>query len=198
MKNLLSPRTLLALTIATGLTACGAGSKTYDLGGTILNLTDAAGVVLSSNGKTLTVTTGATGFVFPDKLGYGDKFNLAVTTQPIHQTCDFGLSPVTGSAGTTSTTASVLTCIQNSYTVGGAITGLTSAGLVLTNGSDVASPAANDTAFAFPTKVNDGATYGVTILTQPPTPKQTCTVTNGTGRVNLTAVTNVQITCVNG
>jgi hypothetical protein len=200
MKQFLRGRTLLALAITTGLSACGGGGGQYDLGGLVSGLTDAAGVTLVNGDKTVTVAANATAYFFQNKLDYGDVFNVTIPTQPVHQTCSLGLS--TGSAGTTSTISANLFCQQNAYPVGGTIRGLKAAGLMLNNGSDVSSvtvvttPPTDPLAFSFPVRVLDGAVYGVTILAQPP--GQVCTVAEGTGtgRVGIAAVTSVVVNCV--
>lgn len=56
---------------------------------------------------------------------------------------------------------------QAAYTLGGAITGLTTNGLVIANGSDSVAVAANATSFALPIKVAAGATYALIVQTQP-------------------------------
>ena len=40
-----------------------------------------------------------------------------------------------------------------------------------------------------------GTNYTVTVMTQPSSPSQTCTVANDTGKVTTADVTNVDITC---
>jgi hypothetical protein len=79
-----------------------------------------------------------------------------------------------------------------SYTVGGTITGLSAPGLVLVNGSDTLSPAANATAFAFPASVS-GTSYDVAIKVQPNGLK--CTVTSASGAVASAKITSVAISC---
>ncbi|MCY7314389.1 MAG: hypothetical protein LH480_01845 [Rubrivivax sp.] len=80
------------------------------------------------------------------------------------------------------------------HAVGGSISGLTGAGLVLrNNAADNLSVAANATAFTFATPVNAGSAYNVTLQTQPT--GQTCTVQNGSGAANA-AVSSVAVTCV--
>lgn len=80
------------------------------------------------------------------------------------------------------------------HTVGGTVSGLTGAGLVLrNNGTDNLSVAANAAAFTFPAPVNAGSAYNVTVFAQPA--GRTCTVTNGSGTAS-TNVTNVAVTCV--
>jgi DNA-binding beta-propeller fold protein YncE len=80
------------------------------------------------------------------------------------------------------------------FTVGGTVSGLNAGNsLVLQdNGGDTLTVSANGS-FTFPTALANGATYAVTILTQPT--GQTCTVTNGNGIINNTNVINVTISC---
>jgi 6-phosphogluconolactonase (cycloisomerase 2 family)/alpha-tubulin suppressor-like RCC1 family protein len=78
-------------------------------------------------------------------------------------------------------------------TIGGTVSGLTGAGLVLqNNGGDDEAVAANAASFTFNTALAEGATYSVSVQTQPA--GQSCTIQNATG--NATAnVTNVQVNC---
>lgn len=81
------------------------------------------------------------------------------------------------------------------YTVGGTVTGVAGAGLVLQNAGGDDLPIAADGEFTFPTALVEGATYDVTVLTGPGTPEQDCTVRFGRG--TLTAdVTDVSVECV--
>src|SRR5512146_2891904 len=81
------------------------------------------------------------------------------------------------------------------FTVGGTVTGLLGTGLVLQNslGDDLAVTA--NGAFTFPTALSSGAAYAVTVKTQPTSPSQNCTVTNGAGTVASSDVTDVAISC---
>ncbi len=79
------------------------------------------------------------------------------------------------------------------FTVGGAVSGLTGAGLVLQNNGGNFTPVAANGNFAFSNTVGTGLPYNVTVLTQPA--GQTCTVTNGSGTANAN-VTNVAVTCI--
>jgi len=82
------------------------------------------------------------------------------------------------------------------YSIGGAITGLTGSGLVLQlNGGSNLPVNANATAFTFVTQLGSGAAYTVSVLTQPTNPSQTCTVSNGSGNVGSANVANVSISC---
>ncbi|MGE0114222.1 MAG: Ig-like domain-containing protein [Steroidobacteraceae bacterium] len=80
-------------------------------------------------------------------------------------------------------------------TIGGAVSGLAGAGLVLkNNGGNDLSVTANG-AFTFSSTVNSGAAYAVTVGTQPTAPAQNCVVASGSGTAPASNVTNVQVTC---
>jgi hypothetical protein len=61
------------------------------------------------------------------------------------------------------------------------------------NGGDNLSKGANGS-FTFATSLNSGATYAITVFTQPS--GQTCTVTNGSGTVGSANVTGVTVNCL--
>jgi hypothetical protein len=79
------------------------------------------------------------------------------------------------------------------YTIGGALSGLTAGGLVLANGGQTVAPAANATSFTFATAEASGTSYSVTVSTQPS--GSTCSVANGSGTISSSNITSVQVTC---
>jgi hypothetical protein len=79
------------------------------------------------------------------------------------------------------------------YTVGGSISGLTAAGLVLGNASDSYAAGANATTFTFATALQSGSSYSVTVSTQPA--GLTCTVAAGSGTVAASNVSSVMVSC---
>jgi RNase P/RNase MRP subunit p29 len=190
MKTLGSPvRLIAALAAAAGIAACG-GYTTVTLGGSVSGLT-VDGLVLANGGNTYAVPANATTYTFPDEIDSRGAYEVTVQSSPAHYTC-----AVVGGKGTATGVAvssANVVCGINSYTVGGAVAGLTAGGLVLTNGSDTLTVAANSTTFTMPTKVAYGAVYGIAVLTQPT--GQTCTVSNGTAVMGEANVTNIQVTC---
>src|SRR5688572_10241243 len=80
---------------------------------------------------------------------------------------------------------------QETFTVGGTVTGLAGSGLVLQNngGGDLA--IANNGAFTFTGRLADGASYSVTVLSPPTAPLQTCSVANGSGAIAAANVANI-------
>lgn len=80
------------------------------------------------------------------------------------------------------------------FTIGGTVTGLKGT-LVLENKAGDALTVNQDGTFTFATPDSTGSTYVVTVKTQPTSPKQTCTVTGGTGTVGSGNVTTVVVNC---
>ena len=80
-----------------------------------------------------------------------------------------------------------------SYTVGGKVGGLT-AGTVtlLDNGGDALPVSANGT-FVFPTALNSGSPYSVSVGTQPA--GQNCVVGQHLGTIGSASVTSVTVSC---
>jgi hypothetical protein len=81
------------------------------------------------------------------------------------------------------------------YSVGGSVSGLSGSGLQLSDGSGTPLSVSANGAFTFPTQVASGASYAITIATQPTNPTQDCAVSNGSGRVGSANVTSITVTC---
>lgn len=163
---------------------------TYTVGGTVNGLLGT--LVLENNGReTLTLTADGT-FNFPTKEPTGASYSVTIQTQPATQTCT--VSNGSGTISNANITNVTVVCSTNAYTVSGTATGLAGGESVVlqNNGGDNLRVSSNGS-FTFATPVAQGATYIVTVLTQPNT--QTCTVTNGNGTMGGTNVTNVSVTC---
>lgn len=78
--------------------------------------------------------------------------------------------------------------------LGGTVSGLTANGLVLTDSVTTVTLAANTTSFTFPSRVNVGASYAVSVQTQPT--GLTCHTANASGVTGTSDISNVQVTCV--
>lgn len=185
-------RPLPALALALALTACGGGKATFTLGGPVENLIY-PGLVLTNAGTELAVAAGATTFAFPNQLDYGTEYEVEIKAQPQHQTCS--LARAHDTAGRMAEIQVFVKCDVNTFTIGGTVTGLTTDGLVLANGTlggKVTIPK-NATTFLFGIPVPYNASYGVTILSQPA--GQTCTLANSVGIMGDAKVENIQVTC---
>jgi hypothetical protein len=81
------------------------------------------------------------------------------------------------------------------YTVGGTVVGLAGSGLELQLNGGATLAVISAGAFAFPTTLSSGATYSVTVATQPSSLTQTCVVTRGSGTVGTANVADVAVAC---
>src|ERR1700734_390491 len=186
--------TVVSANVTTVVVTCKV--LTYTIGGTVSGLTGGASVTLLNNGaNALTVTANGT-FTFTTALDYGAAYDVTVGTQPTGESCT-----VTGGSGTVTkkVTTVKVACKASSttFTIGGTVSGLNTSTSVtlLDNGTNSLKVTANGS-FTFTTKLASGATYSVTVGTQPT--GETCTVTNGSGTVGSANVTNVAVACSSG
>ena len=195
-------RTLQRFAIASGvvaLTACGGDSSdvmeappaaSYVLGGTVSGV-PASGLVLANGGDTATISSAASTFDFTTLLQAGTSYSVTVKSAPVGLTCS--VANGTGTVGTANVSNVVVTCADQSYSLGGSISGLTTAGLVLANGADRVAVPPNAGAFTLPTAVAFTSSYAVTVATQPV--GLSCSVVNGTGSMTAGNVSNVMVNC---
>ncbi|MBI5891706.1 MAG: beta-propeller fold lactonase family protein [Nitrosomonadales bacterium] len=160
----------------------------YTVGGAVSGLTG-AGLVLQNNGTNFTPVSADGSFTFSNTLGAGAPYNVSVLTQPAGQTCTVSNGSGTANADISNVAVNCVT----TYSIGGTVSGLVGSGLVLQNN------AADDLAFttsgpfSFSTQLSAGATYAVTVKTQPS--GSNCTVqSGGTGTANAN-VTNIVVVC---
>jgi len=171
----------------TGAGNTDTGVLGFGVGGTITGLPAGASVTLADNGADVTVSANGT-YAFPASVPSGTAYAVTVATQPVGATCTVANGSGTVTANVTNI---AVTCVPATVTIGGTVTGLTGTVVLQDNGGNSLSVAANG-AFTFTTAIGTGATYAVTVLTQPV--GQTCTVTGGTGTANAN-VTNVAVAC---
>jgi 6-phosphogluconolactonase len=81
------------------------------------------------------------------------------------------------------------------YPVGGNVSGLVGAGLVLRNNGGDDLQIGADGSFVFARELPASATYDVTVQRQPSLPAQTCSVSGGLGTVANAPVTSVRVSC---
>jgi 6-phosphogluconolactonase (cycloisomerase 2 family) len=81
------------------------------------------------------------------------------------------------------------------YSIGGYVAGLTGSGLTLSYNGGAAIAISRNGAFTSATGVTTGTAYSVTIVGQPTSPAQTCTLSNGSGTVASANVTSVNVFC---
>jgi hypothetical protein len=175
----------------------GGAQEGFTVSGTVAGL-DGDGLVLQLNGANdLAVPNNGT-FTFTAQLANAAAYSVTVLTQPSgpSQTCTVGNGSGTIAAANVSNVA--VTCATGAFALRGSVTGLAGTGLVLQNngGDDLA--IATNGEFSFPSPIASGATYSVTVKTQPSGPSQSCGVVSGTGIVGSADITNITITCATG
>ena len=187
----ISARSAIAASLLV-LAACGGSDSNppLTLSGTISGLTT-SGLTLASNGVNLPISAGATSFNFGPVISYTVGYDVIVPIQPSGQSCT--VANGSGTATTANITNVVVTCSDQTFNVGGTISGLTVSGLVLANGSDTLSVPVGATSFTMPTAVAYNSSYAITVATQPT--GLTCDVTNGTGTMGTEAVANIAVKC---
>lgn len=149
-----------------------------------------AGLVLQNNAGDNTEVAADGTVAFPTAVASGSVYQVSVLTQPASQTC-----AVTEASGTLSDSDVVanVTCVANTYTIGGTLAGYVGSGVTISNGAEsliltAAGP------FEFKTALLSGQTYSVTVTTQPAT-QVSCGVINGGGTVASAKVDNVVVSC---
>jgi hypothetical protein len=168
----------------------------YTVGGNISGLAAGNSVLLQNNGgDDLTISANGS-FSFDTALVNGADYAVTVLTQPTspNQTCT--VSNGNGTVIGADVTDIAISCVTNTYTVAGNVAGLEKGNSVVlqNNGGDDLT-VSSDGSFTFAAALPDGSSYAVTVLTQPTTPDQTCTVANGTGVLAGNNVTDVTVTC---
>jgi hypothetical protein len=171
----------------------GAAGPLHTVGGTLAGLTGDKVVLQNNGGDGLSLDADG-GFSFATKLAQGSAYAVTVSAQPQGQVC--AVAKGSGTMGAADVTDVTVTCASaGPFSVGGFVVGLLGSGLVLQdNGGDDLS-VGQDGSFSFATKIDTGLPYNVSVLTQPASPEQTCTVANGSGTVGQADVTNVTVAC---
>ena len=171
-------------------------TKTYSIGGNVSGLAG-SGLTLKSGTESLAISASGT-FTFKTPLASGAAYAITIATQPTSPTQTCTVANGVGTIGAANVTSVAVTCTTTKLKIGGTVAGLAGSGLVLqdNNGDDL-SVTANG-AFAFPTSVDSGNAFSVSVKTQPDNPSQTCVVTGGTGTVGSADVTSVMVNCTTG
>jgi len=167
-------------------------SNIYTVGGTISGLR-ASGLVLTNGLSNVRPSSSATSFTFPLKQAANSSYSVSVSTNPEGQTCT--VSNGSGTITTSSITNVSVTCQQTPGQLSGTISGLTTSGLKLTNGSEEITISSGATTFAFSNRVAAGSSYSASVSAQPT--GKTCSISNATGTMTSSGVNNVQVTCAN-
>jgi hypothetical protein len=173
----------------------------YTIGGTITGLDVKDKLTLLDNGgdalSILILTSSSKGvsFTFKTPIATGGSYDVTVGTPPTDQVCT--VTKGSGTVAKANVTNVVVAC-KLGYTVGGEVTGLKT-GQTLTVQDNGGNPLAvkgsisGKEVFTFTTALANGASYAVSVKTQPAS--ETCKVTLGSGKIASKDVTNVAVAC---
>lgn len=181
-------RRWVACALLAVLAACGGGDGQISV--TISGLTS-SGMVLYNGTDTISVASGATSATFPTLLVDGATYNVVVQTQPDGLFCT-----VTNGSGTVSSStpsADITVSCSASYLLSGTVSNLTGSGLVIYDGVENLSVPAGQTSFAFPTRLDNGDTYSMQVITNPS--GQKCTFSGNVSGTVDGAPINVTLGC---
>ena len=165
-----------------------------NIGGTVSGLLASNTISLSDGSQNLILGNGV--YNFAQAFDVGSSYNV-VLSQPTgspSQTCT--ISNETGTISTANITNIDVKCSISQFSIGGSINGLASGNSIIlqNNLGDDLEVNANGS-FTFSVLVDDLSNYSISVLTQPDTPNQTCTITNNQGQLNGANVSNVLVAC---
>lgn len=175
---------------------CQTGSGPYAIGGNVVGLNGMVVLKNNTNNDTVTITANGT-YAFPMLVPSAGTYNVVVQTQPTYnpgpanQTCT-----VTGGSSTANgnVTNINVTCVTNSFSVGGSVTGVMTGNVVIQNNlADDTTLTSATTSYTFATKILSGTPWSVTVSSKPAT--LACAVSNKTGTIGNANVTNVNVAC---
>jgi N-acetylneuraminic acid mutarotase len=139
-------RGVCLITAVLGLAACGGksssngSSSSYTVGGSISGLNASSVVLIYNDSNTLTVSEGATTWVFATSFASGSSYAVSVLTQPIGELCE-----VTGGASGTLTAnvtnVTVVCSVYGQWTWEGGLNSVNASGVYGTQGAASASNA---------------------------------------------------------
>ncbi|MCG8609703.1 MAG: DUF4214 domain-containing protein [Pseudomonadales bacterium] len=166
-------------------------SLEFSVGGSVSGLNGS--LQLSLNGQSTLTLTGNQSFQFPDSLPAGSAYSVQIVSSPSTQECS--LSGGSGSISNSDISSVSVTCItptEQTYAVGGTVSGSNSALTLTLNGNYTVT--ITNGAFQFPSVLSSGDSFSVVLSNVAGT--QQCSISNSTGVIQTANVTSVNVTCV--
>ncbi len=185
--------TIAAANVSNVAITCATGA--FALTGTVSGLAG-TGLVLRNNGGDDLPISANGAFSFASPIASGTAYNVTVKTQPSGPSQSCTVANGAGTIGSADVTNVAVTCATGTFVIGGTISGLVGSGLVLQNNGRGDLAIGGNGTFQFAGLLASGATYNVTVKTNPANPTQSCAVASGAGTVSNSNVASVRVTCM--
>ena len=164
------------------------------VGGSVSGLSG-SGLVLQLNGANDLAVNANGRFNFPNVLAKGSSYSVTVKSSPsapVRQTCT--VAQGSGSIVNSPVNNISVTCVTNSYAVGGTVSGLSGKGLMLQlNGANDLAIASNGKFIFTGVRLPDGSDYNVAIKATPA--KQACKIKPVSAAFDKETLNIVSVTC---
>ena len=173
------------------------GPTYYYVSGMVSGLSG-SGLVLELNddAQIQIAVDGSFGFI-ESPLETGNTYEVSIHNQPTTPSQACTVTNGSGTVAESNIETVEIVCTDNTFRVGGLLSGLAGDGLLLSlNDTWELSPEANGDITFNTAYLVDGSQYDVTVKQNPEGPNQTCSVENGQGVISGFDVTAVDIRCV--
>lgn len=168
--------------------SCTPVTSTFTLSASVSGLTTGTLIVQDNLGDQLQFNSDGTQ-LFGQSYTGGESYTVTIASQPIGETC----APTSTTGTITANTTVAFTCTLGTYTISANVTGLTSGQtLVLQDSQSDSLTFSSNTNQTFAKSYTSGATYSVSVLTQPS--GETCTL-SGNSSGTITSNITVTATC---
>jgi hypothetical protein len=178
---------------ATALVSCK--SDEHYIAGEIVGLRGEGAILQNTQKDDLALLPGAKRFIFPVRMKRGEKYAVTVKSGPKRPTQQCRVERGEGTVADADVTDAKIVCETSRFKVGGVLKNLAGRNLVLQNNGGDDLPLAASGAFSFPTTVESGASYAVSVKTQPNSPVQRCQVRSESGVIGEADVASVVVDC---
>ncbi len=157
----------------------------YTFSGNLTGLATGNSLVIQNNLLDDLILSVNGNFIFTTALDDESVYSVTVLTQPSSPNQSCQITDGSGILAGVDISNITIECTTLTYSVGGVLSGLSMNNtLVLQNNLTDNLVLTSNGVFTFPTLLDDGTNYAVTVLTQPSTPNQTCLITGGNSGSN--------------
>lgn len=168
-------------------------SSSYSINIAVQGLSGSGLIVTNNATDDLTISQSGS-YTFSQKLQNGNTYSVTVKSQPTSPIQICSVSNQSGRVNGANVNGITVNCSSDIYTVAGTLTQLTGGSSIVlqNNGADNLTLNANGS-FIFSSSLANGSSYLVTVLSQ--SSNQNCVVTNASGTISQSNITNIQVTC---